>query len=145
MAILPISGGGTVQRVQSGTVRGSTGFSVPEEAGESVVPLRVAAGQAACVFSLSAMLDLQEIERPQERNRKAKRRGESLLSALSRLQLSLLHSTEAKEIYTEISQLSTELPLAADPALRSLVDEIRQRSAVELARHEMAASRNIRT
>ena len=141
MSILPVSGNGPTMRPQSISKTSGSGFSV------SYGPAGAAEAQKLApigsVDAMAAMLGLQDVDAPQERDRRAKARGETLLIALQRLQISLLDGSNPAVISAEIEQLARDVPQAADPNLRWVIEAIRLRCAVELARRDVPASHGI--
>ena len=144
MSVIPISGGSPIARPNPVRLPNGTGFHVPDSATSS---LSSAVRSQAMVGAnaLSAMLGMQEVDPPQERDRRARRQGERLLAALQRLQLALLSGAHSDGISGELTALSTETADAADPNLRAVVDGIKLRCAIEMERHNHALQRNIRT
>lgn len=140
MSILPVSGGGPPPRGQSVGKASGAAFSVPSDAAVPTEARKLA--QAASVGAMAAMLGLQDVDPPLERDRRAKSRGEKMLAALKRLQISLLDGRDPAAISAELSQLSQDAPRAADPHLCEAIDEIRIRCAVELARRDVNVSYN---
>jgi hypothetical protein len=139
MDILPVSGGGPKLRAQPAAKPSGAGFCVPSETAPSAEARGMA--RTASVGAMAAMLGLQDVDPPQERDRRAKSRGEKMLDALRRLQISLLDGSDPAAISADLRQLSRDVPQAADPGLRGAIDAIGVRCAVELARREVAASR----
>lgn len=107
--------------------QGAAGFAVPDET--------EAASETAAAAPVSglSLLSLQEVESDADRNRRARRHGEDMLDALRRLQRALLGETIEAEVIGRLDRLSLSVPLAADPALRALVDQVALRARVELA------------
>ena len=140
MSILPVSGSGPPPRGQSAGKASGGGFSVPSDAAAPTEARKLA--QTASVGAMAAMLGLQDVDPPLERDRRAKSRGEKMLAALKRLQISLLDGRDPAAISAELSQLSQDAPDAADPHLREAIDDIRIRCAVELARWDVIVSHN---
>jgi hypothetical protein len=138
MSIPPVAGSAPPPRGISAARTTGAGFSVPTDQASPNETRRLA--QTASLGAMAAMLSLQDVDPPLERDRRAKSRGEKLLDALGRLQLSLLECVDPASIFTELSDLSRDVPQAADPRLAAVMDEIRVRCAVELARREVAAS-----
>ena len=134
MSIVPI--GGPIGPQSTRSVRGVGGreFHLPSEA--SVATQRAA--RTSSVVDLSAMLSLQDVDPPQERDRRARRQGEGLLQALARLQRALLGEEGQQSVLAELAELSASPEIAANPALREVTEAIRIRAAVELARATMA-------
>ncbi|MDR3524357.1 MAG: flagellar assembly protein FliX [Acetobacteraceae bacterium] len=144
MSVIPIGGGTPLSRPSPARMSGGTGFLVPESAASSASS-GVRAQAMVGANALSAMLGMQEIDPPQERDRRARRQGEKLLAALQRLQLAVLSGENSDAITGELASLTTETATAADPNLRAVIDGITLRCAVEMERHGRALQRNIRT
>ena len=83
---------------------------------------------------MDAMLSLQEADPVLERDRKARRHGQSILAALAALQRALISGGAGGAAIAQLSDLLRDLPHAADPALASVMSAIRLRAMVELAR-----------
>jgi hypothetical protein len=139
MSIVPI--GGKFGPAATRSPRGSAGvgFRVPQ--GEAEAVSRGAQAGAAGPVDLAAMLSLQDVDPPQERDRRARRQGEGLLAALARLQQALLSGAGEGGALAELALLSSQVEIAATPALREAVAAIRLRAAVELARADAEAVR----
>jgi len=93
--------------------------------------------------SAPGLLGLQETTRvaanaphsgPDEQDVIAQKHGETLLSLLDDLQLSLLGRPPAGSVYTRLRDTLDRAPVANDERLTLIVDAIRLRSAVEAAR-----------
>ncbi len=130
MSILPIGGPSRPPPPRRAVVGAAQGFHLPDDAPEAAAP----APSACAVVSLSALISLQDIEPPAERDRRARRQGEDMLAALTKLQRALLCDEVASEALADLSALSARSEMANDPALRDVVLAIRVRAAVELAR-----------
>ena len=87
------------------------------------------------------MLSLQEVEPPQERNRRARRQGENRLSLLARLQAELLGHGPSSRLLKALQELSADSAIADDPGLREVLDGIALRCAVEQERLSLAMQR----
>jgi hypothetical protein len=108
------------------------GFSVP--AGGAAPAGAEAAGGAAEV-SLAGLLALQEAADEPVRDRQARRRGHDLLAELAALQRELLAGPPDLDRLERLAALAREVPDAADPRLRAVVQAISLRARVELARY----------
>lgn len=93
---------------------------------------------AATLAGLDAVLMLQnEAETPQERRRRATRRGHDLLDGLDRLKAALLTGRVAVQDLAAIAgRLNERTGTSGDPRLDALMAEIELRAAVELAKIE---------
>jgi hypothetical protein len=111
-------------------VRGA-GFRLPYEHTEAP-----AAAAAPAEVTLGGMLALQEAESGAVRDREARRRGQEMLAALTRLQRALLDGNRDLPGLRGLAVLVENMPQAADPGLRQALAEVALRARVELARHE---------
>jgi hypothetical protein len=80
------------------------------------------------------MLTLQERTEETVEDRQARRRGQDLLRALSRMQRAMLEDRQDQESLQTLAGLTADLPLATDPGLRRILQAIALRARVELAR-----------
>ena len=83
---------------------------------------------------LDALLALQQVDEPTERDRAARRHGQALLGALGRLQRLLLEDGDQAAALGQIRALADATPAAADPELAAAVDLVVLRARIELAR-----------
>lgn len=125
-------------------VRGS-GFSVPSDAAAEAAG-GSAPESAAEGVSLDGMLALQEaavLEGQAETvaDRKARRHGQDILAELGRLQRALLSGAADSQALARLATLVEQQSPADDPRLRSVLEAVRLRARVELARREAAAER----
>jgi hypothetical protein len=131
MAILPAAPVGVATQRLGVTRRGPSGFAVPEGPQTKAAAPLLAAG-------LDAFLSLQEVEAGSERDRRARRHGQSLLDILGRLQHALLGSGDAAALLRQLHDLARDVPVAEDAALRCVVEAISLRAHVELALRAVA-------
>lgn len=127
----------TTVGVSAGRRDGVRGFSLdatPDAPSHTSAP----AGPAT-LAGLDAVLLLQtETDTPQERRRRAARRGHDLLDGLDRLKASILGGrVGAGELRAVASRLAERAGSSGDPRLDGLMAEIELRTAVELAKLEM--------
>ncbi|NNM74700.1 flagellar assembly protein FliX [Enterovirga aerilata] len=109
---------------------GGTRFSLDGKAAATTS----AAGAAAPLATLDAILQLQSEEDPAERRRRSARRGRELLDGLDRLKASLLAgSVPAADLGRIAGSLAGAGP-SGDPILDDLVAQIELRAKVELAK-----------
>ncbi|HEY1935283.1 MAG TPA: flagellar assembly protein FliX [Acetobacteraceae bacterium] len=113
-------------------VAGRAGFAVPPDAGRNA---QMPAVGMPTPVALDAMLALQETEVEAEQDRVARRYGQAVLAALDTLQRVLLGGGDIARILDRLHTLADGAPKAADPALGAILDSIRLRAWVELARH----------
>ncbi|HUN40256.1 MAG TPA: flagellar assembly protein FliX [Acetobacteraceae bacterium] len=121
----------------AGTTGGAAFLPPSEPAPEGA---RSTGAGAAAPVALESLLALQQVEGAPERDRAAHRRGQVLLAALARLQRVLLGDGDAASVLNEISELSKDVPIAADPGLAAAVDHVVLRARIELARGRATAA-----
>ena len=81
---------------------------------------------------------LQGVEDATERRRRAIRRGGGLLDRLDELKLALLSGEAGEGALDRLSRLvREERPTDPDPGLKSVLDQIDLRAAVELAKADL--------
>lgn len=94
-------------------------------------------GSTASLSSLGTLLAIQQVElQPQDRRRRAVRRGEKLLDALQDVQLDLLSTGDPDAALERLRRILGDQADADDPELGRIVAEIETRAAVELAKRE---------
>ncbi|GJD29970.1 Flagellar assembly protein FliX [Methylobacterium adhaesivum] len=94
-----------------------------------------AATPAASLAGLDAILTLQaRADTPEERRRRATRRGHDLLDALDRLKASLLMGRVSARDLQAIASRLAQRGASGDPRLDALIADIELRAAVELAK-----------
>lgn len=111
------------------------GFSLSETGGAAEsAPAAPAAGLGA-VSSLDALLALQAVGGPLEGRRKAIRRAGRILDVLDEVKLALLDGAVSPEALERLlTAVRQERGETDDPGLRSVLEEIETRAAVELAK-----------
>ncbi len=93
----------------------------------------------AASSALSGMLALQEVSEEEVRRKKLIKQGESMLDSLEQLRRKLLLGSLPMDVLNNIRHnLSLQRQSVADPHLIAIMDEIELRTAVELAKLEMA-------
>jgi hypothetical protein len=93
----------------------------------------------AAASPLSGMLALQEVSEEEIRRKKLIKQGESMLDSLEQLRRKLLLGPLPMDVLHNIRHnLSLQRQSVADPHLIAIMDEIELRTAVELAKLEMA-------
>jgi len=112
-------------------VAGGAGFRLPPERTEALP-----AAPAAAEVTLGGILALQEAESLALRDREARRRGQEMLAALTRLQRALLEGHRDLPGLRRLAALAEDIPPAADPDLAQALAAVALRARVELARHE---------
>jgi len=115
---------------RAGTVKG--GFFLPS--GEAATAGTAASAAPLRAASLAGMLTLQERTGEPVEDRQARRRGQDLLEALSRMQRAMLEDRQDQESLQTLAGLTADLPRATDPGLRRILQAIALRARVELAR-----------
>ncbi|MES2984049.1 MAG: flagellar assembly protein FliX [Pseudomonadota bacterium] len=98
-----------------------------------------ATGSIAALGGMGGFLGAQEVDTQDLEKRKAVKRGRLTLDALSQLRDALLMGELPLSTIHKLEQLvKQERGLATDPALKSILDDIEVRAAVEMAKLEMA-------
>lgn len=115
------------------------GFSLGQGAGSPAGAPSGAAGPTS-LAGLDAVLVLQnQTDTPQERRRRAARRGHDLLDGLDRLKAALLVGRVPVQDLRAIAGRLAERDPSGDPRLDGLIAEIELRAAVELAKLDARA------
>lgn len=87
------------------------------------------------ITDLNALLSLQEFESPKTDPDSAKRQGEEIMRQLDRMKMQLLEGTLSNKSLTDLSQLVSRASFnVADPRLHMILNDIKVRAAVELAK-----------
>lgn len=95
----------------------------------------------ASTASLSGMLALQEISDEEVRRKNLIKQGDDMLDSLEQLRRRLLTGTVPLHVLQNINtQLIKQKQIISDPRLKAIIDEIELRTAVELAKLEMAVA-----
>jgi len=116
----------TAKRAASGT------FSLDEG---SAARNTTATSGTRSVGGIDALLALQGVEEPNERRRKAVKRGRTALDALDALKLGLLSGTFDTGALARLKSVTAALPEpSGDAALDAVLAEIELRAQVELAK-----------
>lgn len=108
--------------------RRPAGFAVAEQ------PAKLGEATALTALSTDALLFLQEVESPQERDARSRRHGTALLDLLAKLQHGLLDGAAPGEVLQDLQALTTQPIVAANPGLQDVVAAITLRAHVEIAR-----------
>lgn len=119
--------------------KGSTeagGFNVPDSQAQ-------ATDEAAPMVetSLDGMLALQEAQSTAVGDREARRQGQDILAELARLQRALLSGEDDSASLERLAALVENAPPAEDPRLQAVLDAVRLRARIEMARREAGLSR----
>ena len=100
-----------------------------------------ATNDVASMAGLSNLLALQEISEKDVYKRKMVQHGHSMLDSLDKLRRQILMGTVPPHLLHDIArQLSIQKQGVADPQLLAIMEDIELRTAVELAKLEMAAA-----
>ncbi len=125
-----IAGSLPLARAGGQTRAGGLAFTLAAETAKT------APAAAPVEVALGGMLALQEAESGAVRDREARRRGQDLLAALTRLQRALLAGEDVLAVLRTLAELSEDVPEAADAGLRAAVAAVVLRARVELARRQ---------
>jgi hypothetical protein len=125
----PVSPGRPGARAGTGT---GSGFPLPAELGPDAA--RMAGVTASSPVALESLLALQQVDEPTERDRAARRHGQSLLGVLGRLQRLVLEDADPTATLEQIRTMAEAMPAAADPGLADALDQVVLRARIELAR-----------
>ncbi len=116
---------------------GAAGTFLPW-AGPGPDAAQTATGVAAAVpMALDALLTLQQVDEPAERDGAARRQGHALLRALGGLQRLLLEGGDPAAALEQIRVLADATPAAANPGLAAAMELVVLRARIELARRGM--------
>jgi hypothetical protein len=110
---------------------GDTSFTMDEAAAPSPQNTRLSTIGS---IGLESMLALQTVDEADERNRSARKRGNALIGALTRLQRAMLSAEDPSSALRALNVLASEDPDACDPQLGAILRAIVLRSRVEVAR-----------
>lgn len=125
----------TIRRKGAARGLGSGEFAAGLTAGSPVQ----APSSAAPIDALTGLLAVQEVSDDREKHRRARARGELILSRLEDLRLGLLSGAiprgKLNELLTTVRGSREQV---SDPRLREILDEIELRAAVEVAKLEQS-------
>ena len=94
---------------------------------------------AAEIASLSQLMQIQEVGGRDANEKQAQTSGEAILASLEKLQNEILVGSISKRSLEHIVTMTNTLPTQiADPNLRQVIAEIKQRAMVEIAKIEMS-------
>ncbi len=132
---MKVNGPGPVSSQTSSRQRQAEGgFSVSGSSG-AATPAAASVSGMAGVGSIGALLALQAADGPEERRRRAMRRGGGLLDRLDALKLAILGGEDGSSALQALARASSEQrDQTDDPGLTDLLDHIDTRAAVELAK-----------
>jgi hypothetical protein len=140
MTIVPISGPAPHAARPAARRGGPTGFTLPATAQASQ---EVAEAEPMAPVSLGALLSLQEVEPPGERDSRARRHAHAILEELRGLQLGLLGDAPDPQRLDRLARLVDSMPEAASPGLQAALASVALRAAVERARYEMMPAASV--
>ncbi len=89
-------------------------------------------------IGLDSMLALQAVDEAAERDRAARKRGNAILAALTRLQRTMLAAEDPSMALRDMNDLTSDTPVAEDPGLAAIVRAVVLRSRIEIARRDLA-------
>ena len=95
------------------------------------------------IASLTQLMSLQEVTTQDPNHKKILDDGESILQSLDSLQTQILSGKISKASLTKIVSMTGSLPAIADPNLKAIIAEIRQRAMIEIAKIEMSTGESI--
>jgi hypothetical protein len=103
------------------------------------------AGDVAAAAALNHLLALQEISEEDVQRRKLVQQGHAMLDSLETLRRQLLSGVVPQQTLVDIHRhLALQKQHISDPGLLAIIEDIELRTAVELAKLEMAAARAAR-
>ena len=143
---MKVTGFGTVSANSSVHKRRNTGsvggFSDMLSAAETPETAHTGGlSEVSATPSMSSLLALQEISEEDVQRRKAVAQGHGMLDELEKLRRQLLQGGIPPQTLSDISrQLSLQKQQIMDPVLTAIIEDIELRTAVELAKLEMAAA-----
>jgi Class II flagellar assembly regulator len=123
---------GAAAPVNRDGIRTAEGHFSVDDGGAS--PLRDAHLATTSTIGLDSMLSLQGVNEAEERDRRARKRGFSIIAALTKLQRALLAEEDPTSVLRSLEEISQENEAAVDPGLEAIVQALVLRSRVELAR-----------
>lgn len=133
---MKINGTGPVQTSatrRKGQAKGSPGSRFTPELPSSPQPS--GSDAARQIEALGGLLALQEVSDPLEERRRGTARGDDLLAKLDQIRLGLLTGRIPEQnLKALVKTLRDDGVSVSDPGLRSVLEEIELRAAVELAK-----------
>lgn len=132
-------GGPSATSTSRPAARSSAGFSLPGSSSAASTQSANTASSASSVAGVSALMALQGVEDPTEKRRRTIRRASGLLDRLDELKLAMLGGADGASALERLSRnMAEERPEDSDEGLKSVLDQIDLRAAVELAKSEIA-------
>ncbi|MGG5886219.1 flagellar assembly protein FliX [Falsiroseomonas sp. HC035] len=122
--------------VASGRPRRGGAFALPGQAAEAGAPPELAA--AAATGALLALQDAGAAPPPEAPASRARRRAGQALEELRGLQLDLLRGATDPGRLDRLERLAAESPVGLEPELAALVQQVRLRARLEIARRTVA-------
>lgn len=116
--------------------RGADPFTLPEEAAETAAPPELAA--TAATGALLSLQDAGAAPPPEAPAARARRRAGQALEEMRGLQLDLLRGTGDPARLERLERLARESAEGLEPGLAALVQQVRLRARLELARRTVA-------
>jgi hypothetical protein len=130
--------GGPSRLARDDAKAGDTSFSMDEAA---AAPSQNARLSTIGSIGLESMLALQTVDEADERNRAARKRGNALIGALTKLQRAMLGAEDPSLALRALNVLASDGPEADDPQLGAILRAIVVRSRVEVARRARSDAR----
>jgi ketol-acid reductoisomerase len=135
------SNSGVSKRTRTGGTSGFADLLSTAEAAD--VEKAGATSDVAAPSGITSLLALQEISEEDVQRRKTVQHGHNMLDELEKLRRQLLMGEIAPHMLGDIArQLAVQKQNIGDPRLVAIMEDIELRTAVELAKLEMAAARN---
>lgn len=130
-------GGANATPTSRPAARSGGGFSLPGASSAAGPHATSAASSTASLAGVSALMALQGVEDVTERRRRSIRRASSLLDRLDELKLAMLGGGDGAAILERLARnVAEERPEDSDAGLKSVLDQIDLRAAVEMAKQE---------
>ena len=121
--------------------QGASGFASALQAASETAPTHEME-ETASLAGVGSLLGFQEVDERDVERRKAYKHGKMTLDVLSQLRDSLLMGTLPIATIEKLERLvAAERAQVTDPLLKSILDEIELRAAVEIAKLEVASGR----
>ncbi|MGK7868719.1 flagellar assembly protein FliX [Falsiroseomonas sp. E2-1-a20] len=116
--------------------RGGAGFALPGQAAEAGAPPELSA--TAATGALLALQDAGAAPPPEPPATRARRRAGQALEEMRGLQLDLLRGATDPGRLDRLERLAAESPAGLEPELAALVQQVRLRARLEIARRTVA-------
>lgn len=126
-------------RKRSGVSRPGDFSSILEAYESDSVENSSSMSNVASPAAMSGMLALQEVSDEEVRRKNLIKQGDDMLDSLEHLRRRLLTGTVPMQVLQDINkQLIAQKQSVSDPLLKAIINDIELRTAVELAKLEMA-------